>query len=56
MRAAGARVTKGTRRRGVLHRGLGLPLRDPEGNCFEIAWAGMPNNPVVIATRRAAGA
>jgi uncharacterized protein len=31
-------------------------LCEPEGNYFEIAWAGTPNNPVVIATRRAAGA
>ena len=31
-------------------------LCDPEGNYFEIAWADMPNNPVVMATRRAAGA
>ncbi|HJQ01651.1 MAG TPA: hypothetical protein VJ851_08625 [Jatrophihabitans sp.] len=29
-------------------------LSDPEGNYFEIVWADMPNNPVVIATRRAA--
>jgi hypothetical protein len=30
-------------------------LCDPEGNYFEIAWADAPTNPVVIATRRAAG-
>ncbi len=54
MRAAGARVTKGTCRRGVLHRSFGV-LCDPEGNFFEIVWAEMPNNPVVIAARRAPG-
>ena len=30
-------------------------LCDPEGNYFGIVWADMPNNPVVIAARRAAG-
>lgn len=30
-------------------------LCDPEGNYFEIVWADMPDNPIVIAARRAAG-
>lgn len=30
-------------------------LCDPESNYFEIVWADMPDNPVVIAARRAAG-
>jgi hypothetical protein len=31
-------------------------LCDPEDNYFEIAWADEPDNPVLAATRRAAGA
>lgn len=30
-------------------------LSDPEGNYVEIAWADMPDNPVLLAARRAAG-
>jgi predicted lactoylglutathione lyase len=55
MRAAGARVTKEPVD-AEFFTGRSAYLRDPEGNYFEIAWADMPNNPVVIATRRAAGA
>ena len=40
------------------YRALGWPqiMDDGAFAAFEIAWADMPNNPVVIATRRAAGA
>jgi hypothetical protein len=31
-------------------------LCDPDGNYFEIAWANEPDNPVLAAARRAAGA
>ena len=55
MRAAGARVTKEPVD-AEFFTGRSAYLCDPEGNYFEIAWADMPNNPVVIATRRAAGA
>ena len=55
MRAAGARVTKEPVD-AEFFTGRSAYLCDPEGNYFEIAWADMPDNPVVIATRRAAGA
>jgi predicted lactoylglutathione lyase len=54
MRAAGAGVTKepvGAE----FFTGRSAYLCDPEGNYFEIVWADMPNNPVVLASRRAAG-
>jgi catechol 2,3-dioxygenase-like lactoylglutathione lyase family enzyme len=54
MRAAGARVTKEPVD-AEFFTGRSAYLCDPEGNYFEIAWADMPSNPVVIATRRAAG-
>jgi len=54
MRAAGARVTKEPVD-AEFFTGRSAYVCDPEGNYFEIAWADMPNNPVVIATRRAAG-
>jgi uncharacterized protein len=54
MRAAGARVTKEPVD-AEFFTGRSAYLCDPEGNYFEIAWADMPNNPVVVATRRAAG-
>jgi uncharacterized protein len=55
MRAAGARVTKEPVD-AEFFTGRSAYLSDPEGNYFEIAWADMPDNPVLIATRRAAGA
>ncbi|WP_406445587.1 VOC family protein [Streptomyces sp. NBC_00631] len=55
MRAAGARVTKEPVD-AEFFAGRSSYLCDPEGNYFEIAWADMPDHPVVIATRRAAGA
>ena len=55
MRAAGARVTKQPVD-AEFFTGRSAYLCDPEDNYFEIAWADMPNNPVVMATRRAAGA
>lgn len=55
MRAAGARVTKEPVD-AEFFTGRSSYVCDPEGNYFEIAWADMPDNPVVIATRRAAGA
>ncbi len=54
MRAAGARVTKEPVD-AEFFTGRSAYLCDPEGNYFEIVWADMPNNPVVIAARRAAG-
>jgi uncharacterized protein len=54
MRAAGARVTKEPVD-GEFFTGRSAYLCDPEDNYFEIVWADMPNNPVVIASRRAAG-
>ena len=54
MRAAGARVTKEPVD-AEFFAGRSAYLCDPEGNYFEIAWA-EPDNPVVIAARRAAGA
>jgi predicted lactoylglutathione lyase len=55
MRAAGARVTKEPID-AEFFTGRSAYLCDPEGNYFEIAWADEPDNAVVIATRRAAGA
>ena len=55
MRASGARVTKEPAD-AEFFTGRSAYVCDPEGNYFEIAWADMPNNPVVMATRRAAGA
>lgn len=54
MRAAGARVTKEPID-AEFFSGRSAYLCDPEGNYFEIVWADMPTNPVVIASRRAAG-
>ncbi len=54
MRAAGARVTKEPVD-AEYFTGRSAYLCDPEGHYFEIAWADMPTNPVLIATRRAAG-
>jgi hypothetical protein len=54
MRAAGARVTKEPVN-AEFFTGRSAYLCDPEDNYFEIVWADMPNNPVVIAARRAAG-
>jgi uncharacterized protein len=53
MRAAGARVTKEPVD-AEFFTGRSAYLCDPEGNYFEIAWAGS-DNPVVVASRRAAG-
>jgi hypothetical protein len=54
MRQAGARVTKQPVD-AEFFTGRSAYLCDPEGNYFEIVWADMPDNPVVIASRRAAG-
>jgi uncharacterized protein len=54
MRAAGARVTKEPVD-AEFFTGRSAYLCDPEGNYFEIAWADMPDHPVVLAARRAAG-
>ena len=54
MRAAGARVTKEPVD-AEFFTGRSAYLCDAEGNCFEIVWADLPNKPVVIAARRAAG-
>jgi uncharacterized protein len=54
MRAAGAHVTKEPVD-AEFFTGRSAYLCDPEGNYFEIAWADMPNNPVLTAARRAAG-
>jgi uncharacterized protein len=54
MRAAGAHVTKAPVD-AEFFTGRSAYLCDPEGNYFEIVWADMPNNPVVIASHRAAG-
>lgn len=54
MRAAGARVTKEPVD-AEFFTGRSAYLCDPEGNYFEIVWADMPSNPVVLASRRAAG-
>jgi len=54
MRAAGARVTKEPVD-AEFFSGRSAYLCDPEGNYFEIVWADMPDNPVIVAARRAAG-
>ncbi|KAA0018496.1 VOC family protein [Antrihabitans cavernicola] len=54
MRAAGARVTKEPVD-AEFFTGRSAYVCDPESNYFEIVWADMPDNPVVIAARRAAG-
>jgi catechol 2,3-dioxygenase-like lactoylglutathione lyase family enzyme len=54
MRAAGARVTKEPVD-AEFFTGRSAYLCDPEDNYFEIVWADMPDNPLVIAARRAAG-
>jgi predicted lactoylglutathione lyase len=54
MRAAGARVTKEPVD-AEFFTGRSAYLCDPEGNFFEITWADMPDNPVLVAARRAAG-
>lgn len=54
MRRAGARVTKEPVD-AEFFTGRSAYLCDPEGNYFEIVWSDMPDNPVVIAARRAAG-
>ena len=54
MRTAGAHVTKEPTD-AEFFTGRSAYLRDPEGNYFEIVWADMPNNPVVLASHRAAG-
>lgn len=54
MRNAGARVTKEPVD-AEFFTGRSAYLCDPEGNYFEITWA-EPDNPVLIAARRAAGA
>jgi catechol 2,3-dioxygenase-like lactoylglutathione lyase family enzyme len=53
MRRAGARVTKEPVD-GEFFSGRSAYLCDPEDNYFEIAWADLPDNPVVAAARRAA--
>src|SRR5207302_3467828 len=55
MRNAGARVTKEPVD-AEFFTGRSAYLCDPEGNYFEIAWADEPDNPVLAAARRAAGA
>jgi uncharacterized protein len=55
MRTAGARVTKEPID-AEFFTGRSAYLCDPEGNYFEIAWADAPDNPVLVAARRAAGA
>jgi len=55
MRSAGARVTKEPVD-AEFFTGRSAYLCDPEGNYFEIAWADAPDNPVLAAARRAAGA
>jgi uncharacterized protein len=54
MRRAGARVTKAPVD-AEFFTGRSAYVCDPEGNYFEIVWADMPDNPVVLAARRAAG-
>lgn len=53
MRRAGARVTKEPVD-AEFFIGRSAYLCDPEGNYFEIVWA-EPDNPVLVAVRRAAG-
>jgi uncharacterized protein len=54
MRQAGAHITKKPVD-AEFFAGRSAYLCDPEGNYFEIAWA-QPDNPVLAAARRAAGA
>jgi uncharacterized glyoxalase superfamily protein PhnB len=54
IRAAGARIARNPSSQ--FFTGRSAYLCDPEGNHFEIAWADAPDNPVVVAARRAAGA
>jgi uncharacterized protein len=54
MHQAGARITKEPVDAEFFN-GRSAYLCDPEGNYFEIAWT-EPDNPVVLAARRAAGA
>ncbi len=54
MRSAGAHVTKEPVD-AEFFTGRSAYLHDPEGNYFEVVWADMADNPVVIASRRAAG-
>jgi uncharacterized protein len=54
MRQAGARITKEPVD-AEFFTGRSAYLCDPEGNYFEIAWT-QPDNPVLVAARRAAGA
>jgi predicted lactoylglutathione lyase len=53
MRSAGATVTKEPTD-AASFAGRSAYVADPEGNFWEIAWAG-PDNPIVRAARRAAG-
>ena len=53
VREAGGRFTKEPTD-GEFFEGRDAYFRDPEGNLWEIAWAS-PDNPVVVAARRAAG-
>jgi predicted lactoylglutathione lyase len=53
MRAAGATVTKEPTD-AAFFAGRSAYVADPEGNFWEVAWAG-PDNPIVMAARRAAG-
>jgi predicted lactoylglutathione lyase len=53
MRSAGATVTKEPTD-ATFFAGRSAYVADPEGNFWEIAWAG-PDNPLVMAARRAAG-
>jgi uncharacterized protein len=55
MRRAGARVTKEPVD-AKFFTGRSAYLCDPEDNYFEVAWADLPDNPVVAAARRAARA
>ena len=54
LRSAGARVTKEPVD-AEFFTGRSAYLHDPEGNYFEVVWADMADNPVVRASRRAAG-
>jgi catechol 2,3-dioxygenase-like lactoylglutathione lyase family enzyme len=55
MRRAGARVTKEPVD-AEFFTGRSAYLCDPEDNYFEVAWADLPDNPIVAAARRAARA
>ena len=54
LRDAGAQVTKEPVD-AEFFTGRSAYLCDPEHNYFEIAWADLPDNPVLAAVRRAAG-